>query len=46
MAKTGEKPGEGMYQCPKCGEMVKLDDNAEVLPPCPRCHSTEFRNVG
>lgn len=42
---TGEKPGIGSYQCTKCGEIVKLNDNTDTLPPCPRCGHTEFKKI-
>lgn len=43
MSTTGEKPGRGTYYCVRCGQRVVLDDNSDVLPPCPRCNGTEFR---
>ena len=43
MSTTGEKPGKGTYTCTKCGETVTLDDNTDTLPPCPRCHATDYR---
>lgn len=43
MSTTGEKPGKGRYVCKKCRQVVLLDDNTDVLPPCPRCHATEYR---
>ncbi|WFF42869.1 hypothetical protein EVC62_15960 [Salinicola endophyticus] len=42
MPTTGEKPGVGTYTCRSCGERVHLDDPTDTLPPCPRCHGTEF----
>lgn len=42
MATTGEKPGRGTYVCMRCGQVVVLDDNTDVLPPCPRCNGTHF----
>lgn len=42
MYKTGEKPGIGKYTCSKCGQVVRLDDNADTLPPCPRCDNTTY----
>jgi len=45
MPTTGEKPGKGVYVCKKCGQTVKLDDNSDTLPPCPRCEHTEFRKA-
>lgn len=45
MPNTGEKPGIGTYQCNKCGEKVHLDDNTDILPPCPKCHKTSFTKI-
>jgi hypothetical protein len=47
MPKTGEKPGKGSYQCEKvnCNEVVVLDQSSDTLPPCPKCHGTEFRKI-
>jgi len=46
MYKTGEKPGIGVYKCTKCGELVRLNDSTDVLPPCPKCHNTSYVKVG
>ncbi|AQX55918.1 zinc ribbon-containing protein [Priestia flexa] len=45
MPSTGEKPGKGLYQCKSCGQLVRLDDNSDRLPPCPRCEKTEYRTI-
>jgi DNA-directed RNA polymerase subunit RPC12/RpoP len=45
MPTTGEKPGKGTYKCTNCGQLVTLDDDDDVLPPCPRCDNTEFTKV-
>ncbi|WP_031514461.1 zinc ribbon-containing protein [Desulfofalx alkaliphila] len=45
MPTTGEKPGIGTYKCNKCGQLVRLDDNTDTLPPCPKCNGTEFTRV-
>lgn len=42
---TGEKPGKGTYQCIKCTAIVRLDDNTDTLPPCPKCNGTEFKKI-
>ena len=42
MPTTGEKPGIGVYTCNTCGQKVKLDNNTDRLPPCPKCGGTEF----
>ncbi|WP_420915715.1 zinc ribbon-containing protein [Marinomonas pontica] len=43
MSTTGEKPGTGTYTCTSCGETVRLDDTSDRLPPCPRCHKTDYK---
>ncbi|WBL16858.1 zinc ribbon-containing protein [Sutcliffiella sp. NC1] len=45
MPKTGEKPGKGTYVCKKCGSSLYLDDHTDTLPPCPKCHNTDFRRA-
>lgn len=45
MPTTGEKPGVGTYKCTKCGELVHLDQNTDTLPPCPKCHGTDYTRV-
>ena len=42
MPTTGEKPGTGTYICKRCRTRVTLDDDNDTLPPCPKCHYTEF----
>ena len=46
MNKTGEKPGIGTYLCTKCGQLVRLDDNTDTLPPYPKCENTTYYKVG
>jgi len=43
--KTGEHPGKGTYQCTACGQIVKLDDQNDALPPCPKCNNTTFKKI-
>ncbi len=45
MPSTGEKPGKGTNKCRKCGHRLILDDDTDTLPPCPKCHYTEFDKV-
>ncbi|PYG88467.1 zinc ribbon family protein [Ruminiclostridium sufflavum DSM 19573] len=45
MPTTGEKPGKGTYQCKTCGQVVRLDDSTDTLPPCPKCNGTEYYKV-
>lgn len=33
----------GVYVCLECGQIVRLDDNTDVLPPCPKCFNTTYR---
>jgi DNA-directed RNA polymerase subunit RPC12/RpoP len=42
---TGEKPGVGTYRCTKCGELVRLDDYSDRLPPCPSCYGTQYIKI-
>lgn len=46
MYDTGEKPGKGLYQCTKCGQVIRLDEHDDTLPPCPKCHGTRWKKVG
>ncbi|MBP2030235.1 DNA-directed RNA polymerase subunit RPC12/RpoP [Methanohalophilus levihalophilus] len=41
--KCGEKPGKGTYICLVCGTKVTLDDDDDVLPPCPTCGNCEYK---
>ncbi len=43
--RTGEIATVGTFQCVACGERVHLHRTGR-LPPCPRCHGTEFVRVG
>lgn len=45
MYKTGERPGKGVYRCFSCGQLIRLDDNSDVLPPCPRCNAVYYYKV-
>ena len=42
MPNTGEKPAKGMYRCKYCSYILMLDDDDEVLPPCPVCGALEW----
>lgn len=42
---TGEKPGRGLYLCAKCDERIRLDQDSDRLPPCPRCNGTKWYKV-
>lgn len=39
---TGEITAAGTLTCTICGQAVQLKRSAHI-PPCPRCHGTEFR---
>lgn len=40
--KTGEITGPGMLVCQGCGEQIHFL-KAGRIPPCPKCHGTEFK---
>jgi len=40
--KTGEKPGKGYYACRKCGRVIYLNSDADVLPVCPECEGRDW----
>ncbi|HKI99330.1 MAG TPA: hypothetical protein VKB51_12730 [bacterium] len=40
--KTGEIAGAGSLQCTKCEQVLSFD-KATRIPPCPKCHGTQFR---
>jgi isocitrate dehydrogenase len=42
--KTGEIAGAGSLQCTGC-EQVLTFDKARRIPPCPKCHGTQFRRT-
>ncbi len=39
---TGEVTGPGTLTCTSCGSQMRFRDSGRI-PPCPRCHKTEFR---
>ena len=39
---SGQKPGEGTYICINCNQEIILDDNNDVIPPCPKCNGVNF----
>lgn len=45
MARTGEKPGKGKYDCNNCWATLMLDDDTDTLPPCPSCDNVEFHKL-
>ena len=42
---TGEVTGPGMLLCDQCGEVLHFH-KAGKIPPCPRCHETQFHREG
>ena len=46
MPHTGEKPGKGTYICTNCHNRMTLDEDTDSLPPCPKCHKTDFVRAG
>ena len=45
MPSTREEPGIGSYQWKSCGDVVRLDNSSDRLPPCPRYHMTDYRKI-
>ncbi len=45
MPKTGQTPGEGLYECYNCGEFVELESCDDELPECPMCNGNVFVEV-
>lgn len=41
---TGEITGPGTVACVACGERLNFK-KAGHIPPCPKCHTTEFKRV-
>ena len=41
---TGEITGPGVLRCTTCGEELHFREPGHI-PPCPRCHGTEFQRV-
>lgn len=42
--RTGEVAMPGTFECLKCGEKIHLH-KAGHIPPCPKCHHTEFKRL-
>ena len=42
MYATSENPGKCRYKCVKCGEVIRLDEDSDTLPPCPWCNGTKW----
>ena len=40
--RSGQKSGVGTYICINCNQEIMLDDNNEVIPPCPKCNGVNF----
>lgn len=41
----GQKPGKGTYRCTKDHEIIHLDQDTDVLPPCPKCNSCSWEKI-
>ncbi|PKM41949.1 MAG: hypothetical protein CVV03_10995 [Firmicutes bacterium HGW-Firmicutes-8] len=39
---TGERPGKGTYYCISCKQPIKVNNNIDTIPPCPKCNKTQF----
>ena len=46
MATTGQKTGEGIFICKKCGQEVRVRNSEDTLQHCPKCKGTEFKKIG
>jgi len=42
---TGEQPRKGTYKCKNCGNICRLDQDKDRLPPCGKCHKTKFKKL-
>lgn len=42
--RAGEMTASGTFECVSCGNRLELE-RAGHLPPCPQCHSLEFRRL-
>jgi len=40
--RTGQVTGPGTLTCKACGTELHLDDTSRI-PPCPKCHKTDYR---
>jgi DNA-directed RNA polymerase subunit RPC12/RpoP len=45
MPKTGQTPGEGVYECINCGEYIELEYSDDELPACPFCNGKKFEKI-
>jgi len=41
---TGEITGPGTLECTQCGEQLHFQKTGHI-PPCPKCHATEFKRA-
>lgn len=41
----GQKPGKGTYRCKKDYEIIHLDQDTDVLPPCPKCNACSWDKI-
>ena len=45
MPRTGQTPGEGVYECVSCGEYVEIETPDDELPSCPFCNGKKFEKI-
>lgn len=42
MYEAGQSPGKGRYVCKNCMKPVYIEDDDDILPPCPICDNNQF----
>jgi len=40
--KSGTAPGKGTYKCTRCGKIVVLETDEDLLPICPKCGNENY----
>ena len=40
--KSGTAPGKGTYKCTRCGKIVILETDEDLLPTCPKCGNENY----
>ena len=45
LLRAGDMVAAGAYECVDCGEVLHLDAEQSVLPPCPACAGSVYRRL-